>query len=68
MENIKINYNGKMFLRETESIADDVVKVYWWEQTEDGDKEIYIQDDLDALENYYEVTTINNIVPELPII
>lgn len=68
MENIKINYNGKVFLRETESITDDVVKVYWWEKTENGDKEIFDQDQLDLLENYFVTSTLNDITPQLPII
>jgi hypothetical protein len=67
MEKIKINYNGKVFLRETESITEDTIRVYWWEKTEYGNKEILDQDQLDTLERYF-VSNFNDIIPELPII
>lgn len=62
MKNKTINFKGETFLRESELIG-DVEKVTWFHKTNIGDKEIYTEDELNELEDFYTHMIIQEMTP-----
>ena len=67
MKKTILKFKGETFLRESDLLG-DVEKITWIHQTNIGEKEVYNNEQLTELENYYESKLIDQITPELPII